>query len=287
MLRRLLPLFVSSGLVACAEPGGGSGQNDGTSVPPDGTADTTTLPDTSHDTTTAPDTTGDVPADTEVGPLPDWGDDDALLAWLGAIVQTCPPMSYSTAPGLWEMTLITDYGCTVRHPGEWVTDLQPGYFEATSDARRQVGYAVVGTYLAGTDWDEVSLGDLVVSELQKVYPDLAVLAADSESDPYGFGMRFRVIVMKFTNDGTRSLGVAKVLHGGCSWVLNNCPLTASITWAPAAELPLWACLLGQIEATLRCPSGGGTTCDENDCDATCKAQGGTGGTCVGDSCMCH
>lgn len=297
MLRRRLFVLVVFALwiASCDAPGGGTGGGDG-SAPPDGTTDAAdgTTGDTSPadtkvdgtsgtDATSWPDTTGD----TSIGPAPDWGDDEALLAWLVAVVRTCPPMSYSTAPGLWKMTMITDYGCIVRHPEEWIVHLQPGIFEVTADATRHVGYSVVGTYLEGTDWDEVSLGDYLIAELQKGYPDLRVLGADTETDPYGFGTRFRVIIMKFTMDGTRELGVAKVLHAGCSWVLNNCALTASISWAPVEELPIWACTLGQIEATLRCPSGGeAPECDEGDCDTSCKGQGNTGGTCIGDNCMC-
>jgi hypothetical protein len=234
-----------------------------------------------------PDTLTDSAGDTDIGPLPSWDDDDALLAWLVAVVATCPPMSYSTAPGLWTMSLITEGGCVVRHPEDWIASLSPGIFEVTADESRHVGYSIVGTYLEGIDWTEVSLGDYVVSELQKVYPDLALLSATTTSDPYGFGILFRVIVAKFELDGTRSLGVVKVTHAGCSAVLGNCALTASITWAPAAELPRWACTLAQIEATFRCPSAGGSDCDEGDCDSTCKAGGNNGGTCVGDDCMCN
>ena len=266
------------GVTGC-DSAGGSDTGDSTIVDTD-----TALPDATGDTDTAlPDASGD----TDIGPVPDWGDDEALVAWLGSIVATCPPTSLSTAPGLWKMTRITDYGCTVRHPEEWVTVLQPGSFEVTSDASRQVGYSVVGTYLSGTDWSETTLGDYLVTELRKNYPDLVVLAATTTTDPYGLGTRFRVLVLKFALDGTRSLGVAKVLFAGCSAVLDNCALTASITWAPAVELPIWACMLAQIEATLHCPSGGGYECEEDDCNTSCIGQGKDGGTCVGDSCMCY
>lgn len=300
MLRRRLFVVAFFGLwvASCDEPGGSSGQADADSsagdadsaAPPDGTADSDTRPDGTADTDTRPDvTTGTDTAvgDTDVGPTPDWGDDEALLAWLGAVVAQCPPTSLSTAPVLWKMTMITEYGCVVRHPEEWITNLQPGVFTVTADASQHVGYMVVGTYLQGYDWTEVTLGDHLVAELRKTYPDLVVLAADTATDPYGIGVRFRVIIMKFEMDGTRTLGVAKIVHDGCSALLNNCALTASITWAPAAELPTWACTLAQIEATLHCPSGGGDECDENDCDTSCKTEGHDGGTCVGDNCMCY
>ncbi|MFO0750835.1 MAG: hypothetical protein U1F43_34970 [Myxococcota bacterium] len=208
------------------------------------------------------------------------------MAWLEAVVATCPPTSLSTAPVGWETELITSGGCTVRYPAGWVSTLAPGAYECTRDASRDVGYHLVATALPGVDWDEVSRGDELVADLTDTYPDLAVLSAASASDPYGVGIRYRVIIAKLTLGGAHTLAVFKVVHSGCSVVLASCPLTASLTWAPAAELPAWACTLAQIEATLHCPSGGGDTCDEGDCDASCRDDGQDGGTCVGDSCMC-
>lgn len=233
----------------------------------------------------APDGTGlpDGLGDADPGDVPSWEDDDALAAWLYAVAAGCPPMSLSTAPGEWGTSLLTDSGCTVRHPSGWPTTLEPGRFEVTTDASRRVGYSIVATYVAGVDWDEGSLGDLLVDELRQDLPDLEVIAAATQEDPYGLGVRLRVLVMKLTLDDLPTLAVAKVVHQGCSIILGSCPLTAGLAWAPAAELPDWACTLAQIEATLHCPSGGGLECDAEACDASCAE----GGTCVGDTCMCH
>lgn len=222
----------------------------------------------------------------QLPPTPRREDDPTLLARLLRAVAACPRMSISTVPFDWQMSLVTANGCAVHHPPAWLPVAQPGVFKVAAPPAEHTGWLILGTYLPGTYWNDETLADFTVHELTKLHPDLAVIHASTQTDPWGLGVRIRHVVVKLTQDGVPSIGVVKVIHAQCSAILNNCALTAMVSWTTTAELRTWTCPLGQIEATFRCPSGGGSDCRDPDCHASCRADGNAGGRCVGDTCSC-
>ena len=210
-------------------------------------------------------------------------EDPALVAKLVRAVAACPRMSISTVPFDWRMSLVTQSGCAVHHPPQWPPVAEPGVFKVAQPPAELTGWLIIGTYLPGTHWTDESLADFTVQELTRLHPDLAVIHSATEMDRWGLGVRIRQVIVKLTNQGVASVGVIKVIHAQCSPILNNCALTAMVSWTPVAELSTWACPLGQIEATFRCPSGGGSYCRDHECDASCAR----GGRCVGDTCSCY
>jgi len=276
--------LLASLLLACTSGGGGG-------LPADvqGDASDTAAPVDAADATQNTIAATDVVTPTDTTVPPSWEDDDALLAWLLAIVAGCPPTSLSTAPGDWETSLLTEGGCTVRHPADWLTKASTGLFTTTRDATEQVGWLVVASAVEGVEWDVDSLSSYLIDQLRADYPDIAVIGAwtDPLVDPWGVTTWMKTQVVKLTHSGARSLGVFKLVHTACSPILGLCPLTATGSWAPLPQLPTWACTLAQIEATLRCPSSGGESCDDDTCDQACRDTGNDGGSCVGDHCACY
>ncbi len=260
-------------LTAC-----GAGSGEGTGDARDGQEDA--LP-------CAPDVVAgeDAPRTTPEGPPP-YNDDQAILDYCTQVLLQCPPVSLSTVPGGWQLVQITDSGCTTWAPPGWVTAVDGPSLEITPDAAGAAGYFVLATYVEGVDWDEASLADALFLELKQEYPDIQVLKEETLTDPFGMGLKIRVVSVKFRLSGVETVGVYRVVHYECSPILNACPLTATGTWVPLAQVPAMACTLAQIDAALRCPSGGPTECSEGECDTTCKAMGFAGGTCVGDDCTC-
>ena len=273
----------AGGLAACEEddettPFGGLLGGGDTMAPMDGAVS----PDASG-------TLSDGAISPDAGAPPPWEDHAALTAWVEAVAAGCPPVSLSTAPVGWSSALVTPAGCTVKHPPDWTPSPSTGLFMVTNGPAGLVGWLIAGTWVQGTTWTVETLGDHLVEQLRVDHPDLVVVNAwtDSATDPFGVTTYLRTLLLRFTQAMVQSVGLFKVVHTECSVLLGACPLTASGAWAPVAELPTWACTLAQVEATFYCPSGGGTGCDEGQCDATCKEGGSTGGTCVGDQCTCY
>lgn len=219
------------------------------------------------------------------GETPDFQDGPAIVAWLVDVARACPQVSKLTVPGGWAMSMVGDKGCMLYTPA-WIASDDGTTWSWVTDAQRSAGFLIVAGAMSGTGWDEVSLAGVVVDALRAQYPDLAVLAADSADDPFGTGWRIRTLIVRFTNGALPSVGIVRVVHGGCSVPLDACPLTASALWAPLATLPAQACTLAQVEASFHCPQAGGSDCEEGPCNEACKAGGSDHGYCSGNNCVC-
>ncbi len=220
------------------------------------------------------------------GNVPSYDDDQAILDYCEAVLMQCPPLSQSTVPAGWDMLMVTESGCTVHAPPGWLHGVDGVTFEVTKDAAGTAGYFVLATYVPGTDWNEATLADYLYQELLNDYPDMKILKAETFTDSFGLGLKIRVVSVKFTQGGLPTVGVLRVVHYECSMILGNCPLTSTGVWVPLAEVASLSCTLAQIDASLRCPSGGGSDCSEGECDTYCKSQGYSSGSCVGDDCQC-
>ena len=221
------------------------------------------------------------------GPVPSYSDNQAILDYCTAVVLNCPPVSVSTVPGDWYMVPVNDQGCTLYAPQGWNATIDGTVLNVTSDPGGTAGYFINASQVAGVQWNEVSLAELLKQELVKVYPDLVVLKEETWTDPYGMGLKIRVVSIKFTKGGVPTVGNFRVIFYECSVILNSCPLTASGTWVPLSQVESLACTLAQIDASLRCPSGGSTDCNEGSCDTSCKSMGYSNGYCSGDDCTCN
>lgn len=221
-----------------------------------------------------------------IGPQPEFTDGEALAAWMLQVAEACPQASSLTVPGGWAMSMLAESGCVIYTPS-WEAIPSDGIWQWVSDDTRLTGLMIIAGSVQGTGWDEASLADIVIDGLAKIHPDLDVIASASQDDPYGTGWRIRSLLLRFTNEGTPSVGALRLVHGGCSVVLGTCAVTADVMWTPVDAYSATACTLLQVEASFHCPSKGGNECDEGDCDAGCKAKGSAGGVCVGDNCMCQ
>jgi len=223
--------------------------------------------------------------DVSLPTVPAFDDDDAINEYSQAVTAQCPPVSSSTVPGSWQLAMVGETGCTVYHPPGWLTGSQGTYFSAATKGN-EAGYFILNGYLEGTAWDEVSIGDALVVELKKSHPDMKVISEATIPDPWGLGLKIRYLGLKFTNGKVPSVGLLRIVFTQCSVILNNCPLISSGTWAPLAELTDYACVLGQVDASLKCPSGGSTDCDDQTCNSECVSRGHAYGYCSQGYCNC-
>ena len=221
---------------------------------------------------------------------PSYDDNDAIIEYVGTVGASCPQVSSLTIPGTWYLLMIGQTGCSVSLPPSWTGDSTEGLgsttFMAQSDATQTAGYFVYLGTLQGVDWTEVSLGDLMVDNLRNDNPDLEVVGAWTTDDLFGLSVKIRTILVKYGRNTTPSIAVVRIVHTGCSTLTNTCPLTSSAQWAPLAELSTYSCDLAQIDASVRCPSSGGSDCDEAECNTACQGAGHEHGYCSGNSCVC-
>ena len=233
----------------------------------------------------------DVASNEPLPETPSYDDDQAIIEYTEAVGAACPQVSSLTVPGNWYLLMIGQTGCSVSLPPSWTggstEDLASTTFMAQSDAEQTAGYLVFFGSVQGTDWTEESLGDLMIGELRTDHPDLAVVGAWTADDPFGLGVKVRTLLVKFDRNSTPSLALVRVIHTGCSALTNSCPLTSNAQWAPLADLSAHSCDLTQIDASVRCPSSGGSDCDQAACDAACQTAGSDHGYCSGNDCICN
>ena len=216
---------------------------------------------------------------------PAFDDDDGIRVWGEAALAACGTITSTVPPG-WEMVLLGDTGCTVHRPPTWPFEVEGASAWIYASEEEEAGVMLLNGYLEGTDWTAEAILDGVIELLRETYPDITVIDAGEGPDPYGLAIVIRIASLKFHDGEVPMVGMLRVIHHGCSPILGNCPLTAAGTWSPLAQLPDFACTLSQIDATVKCPQGGGGNCDESQCDADCKAQGSTYGYCSNDTCVC-
>ena len=232
----------------------------------------------------------DVATDEPPPEAPSYADNEAIIEYVGTVGALCPQVSSLTIPGTWYLLMIGQTGCSVSLPPSWTgastEELGSTTFMAQSDASQTAGYFVFLGSLQGVDWTEITLGDLMVDELRSDHPDLEVVRAWTTDDPFGLSVKIRTILVKYDGRTTPSLGLVRVVHTGCSTLTNTCPLTSSAQWAPLADLSTYSCDLSQIDASVRCPSSGGSDCDEAECNTACQSAGHDHGYCSGNNCIC-
>ncbi len=222
------------------------------------------------------------------GAPPSFDDGDAVLAYLIQVVAACPPVSRSTVPGGWDVHALKDAACSIWTPPGWLESEDLATKSFLADAQGTTGYLTIATQVQGTNWNIESLTQSVIDNLTGQFPDLDVLAARTDPDPYGLGYEIRTVVMKYTNTGRPTVATLTMVHTECSMILNNCPLTGMASWTPLDELAVWACVLRQVDASVYCPgSGGGDECIDSACNAQCIDEGNESGSCVGDNCVCQ
>lgn len=258
---------------------------DRSSGDPDVTSGATPKEDVVHN---PPDDAGGEPGeDTPEIPsnVPAYDDDDGIRAWGEAALAGCGTITSSVPPG-WEMVLIGDTGCTVHRPSTWPFEVEGASAWIYASAEEEAGIMLLNGYLEGTAWTAESILDSVLDQLRATYPDITVIDQGEGPDPYGLNLVIRIASLKFHDGEVPMVGMLRVIHHGCSPILGNCPLTATGTWSPLAQLPDFACTLSQIDATVKCPQGGGDNCEQGQCDTDCKAKGSAYGYCSNDNCVC-
>ena len=217
--------------------------------------------------------------------VPGYDDDDGIRAWGDAALAACGTISSTIPPG-WEMVLIGDTGCTVHRPPAWTFEVEGASVWLYASAAEEAGVMLLNGILEGTAWTAESILDALLEQLRESYPDIEIIDVGEGPDPYGLGLVIRIASVKFHDGEVPMVGMLRVIRSECSALLGTCPLTAAGTWAPLAELPDFACTLGQIDATVTCPKPGGANCDEGTCDDDCKTGGAASGYCSNDQCVC-
>jgi hypothetical protein len=268
MRRFVLLVLVSSLVVACERGDDGD-------------------PDVTSGATSKEDVVGwgvDTATEPPVG-VPAYDDDNAIRAWGESAVAASGEITSAVPPG-WEMVLMGDTGCTVHRPPDWPFEVEGASVWIYASEEEEAGIMLLNGVLEGADWTATAILDELLDILREQYPDITVIDAGEGPDPYGLGIVIRIASAKFHDGDVPMVGMLRVIHTPCSALLGTCPLTATGTWAPLATLPDFACTLSQIDATVACPKPGGANCEEDACDADCKAQGSAYGYCSNDQCVC-
>lgn len=222
------------------------------------------------------------------GAPPSFDDGDAVVAYLIQLVAACPPLSRSTVPGGWDVHALKDAACSVWTPPGWLESEDVATKSFLADAEGTTGYLTIATQVPGTNWTIETLTQTVTDNLKEQTPDLEILAARTDPDPYGLGYQIRNVVLKYKKNGRPTVATLTMVHTECSAILNTCPLTGMGSWSPLDELATWACVLRQVDASVYCPGGGGSEdCVDSACNAQCIDEGNEGGGCQGDRCVCR
>ena len=212
--------------------------------------------------------------------------DAALLARAEKAVKACGVVSRGTLPPGWQMVMYGN-GCTLHAPPSWRVAPQPGTLEVTADASRKTGYFVVTSYVPGEQWTDQSLSEHMVGQLRAEHGDLRAIRSRADDSLAALGAVTRQTHVRFTHDGVKELGEFRVIYTGCVALSGMCALTVMGMWAPEAELSDALCTLLQIDASIRCPTGGSSDCSDSECRDSCRNQGHKNGECVGDRCECR
>ncbi|MBM4372001.1 MAG: hypothetical protein FJ098_10135 [Deltaproteobacteria bacterium] len=221
------------------------------------------------------------------GPPPASAEDEALVARAEKAAAACGLVSRATLPPGWDMTLYGN-GCALWAPPSWQRKAGPGTLEVAVDTSRKAGYFVVTSWIPGEHWTDETLAAHMLEQLRVEHPDMRPVRTKVDTSLAALGATTRQTHVRFTHGGVPTLGEFRVVYTGCAAMSGMCPLTVMGMWAPEAELSQALCTLLQIDASIRCPTGGGaSSCSDADCDASCRAEGRDGGACSGDDCVCR
>lgn len=271
-----LAFFLSACDVSLEDPNS-AGNNDTSSV---GTSDTSDLQ-----------SDGDVVEQDANGSIDEGGaaipnTNDPLVQQMYLAAAACGTLSKSTVPAGWDINQITSSGCAAWRPANWIVSGQPDQIQFLDSASGYAGWFVTAGQMAGTTWTLASATDAALQSIGQNMGSTATKHYYKEAEL--FGVFVADVVFSLNVNGQPAAAFMRIYLTEPNYILGSTSGTFIGFYMPQAQIQTYMCQLLQIDASVSCPSGGGSTsCTDSDCNSSCQNEGYNGGECSGDDCSCY
>jgi|GEM_PF-2224019 len=205
-----------------------------------------------------------------------------------AAAQACGYQSPSTVPVGWGSVIVGEGGCSAWAPSGWVsTGAGTSVTLITETQSGDCGFmALTGVPYTTIACTPAGARDYIVAGLEQGgCQGVSTLHWAEGTDQFA-GYSFPRGDFFFT---CQSNGVTRAAY---LWISIQgteplCNLLVLGLWTEASAIEAKMCTVTQVFNSIKCPSGGGGSCSDSECDSACRGEGYGGGSCVDDECQCQ
>jgi len=149
-----------------------------------------------------------------------------------------------------------------------------------------VGWYVTAGQMPGTTWTLESATNAAVESIGQNMGSTATVHYYKQAEL--FGVKVADVVFSFTASSQPIAAFMRVYLTEPNYILGTTSGTFIGFYMPQSQIQTYICQLMQIDASVTCPSGGGSSsCTDSDCNSSCQTDGYSGGQCSGDDCACY